>query len=149
MPTGGDGQHFRADCAGAANVKRGVTNHKHLLTAQFVFQNSAATVARNCGDLIAVFVIVGEGPGLKHVPKVVMAQFDFRTKPDIAREQTKHRRLRQSFQLCNEFVNPGTDAAFAFAQNVVKPAEYYDEGVIEDAPAMDIRRSLANDSDST
>ena len=54
MPAGGDGQHFGPDCPRATDVKGSVTNHQHLLTAQFVFQNSAATVARNCGYLIAV-----------------------------------------------------------------------------------------------
>ena len=35
--------------------------------------------------------------------------------------QPLHRRVRQGSQLCDELVNPGTDSAFAFAQNVIKP----------------------------
>src|SRR6267378_5493594 len=121
MPTGGDGQHFRADGARATDVQGSVTNHQNLVTAQFAFQNPAATVASNRSDLISVFVVIGEGPGLKCLPKMVMAQFDFRAQSNITSKQPKHRRVRQGSQICDEFVNPGTDAARAFAQNVIKP----------------------------
>src|SRR6266436_4035418 len=117
MPTGGDGQHFGADCARATDVQGSVTNHQNLVTAQFAFQNPAATVASNRGDLISVFVVIGEGPGLKCLPKMVMTQLDFRAQSDIAGEQPKHRRVGQGSQVCDEFLNPGTDGAFAFAQN--------------------------------
>ncbi len=61
-PSGGNSQDSRAYRATASDVQRRVANDQDLVARQIFPQQPGAALMRDGGNLIAVFMIVGEGP---------------------------------------------------------------------------------------
>ena len=76
---------------------------------------------RHSGNLVALFVVVGERASLEDVPEIEVAQLDLGTEPDVAREQAEQGRLRQFLQFANKIPHARTQLGLAGAQDVVEP----------------------------
>src|SRR6266496_4562024 len=117
----GDRQHPGIDGASALNVVGRVADDQDFLTTERGIQKTAAAAPSDGGDFIAIFMIVGECPGLEDVPQIIMAQFDLRAQPDVAGQQTNRRRLGKPPKLMNEFADATEDTALRLRQQVIKP----------------------------
>src|ERR1043166_2298767 len=102
-----DGQDSGVDGASAFNVVGRVADYQDLLTAQGRAQQLAPPLLSDSGDLVAVFVIIGEPAGLENFPELITANLDLRAKSDVTRQQTDGGRLRKRVQLTDEFPDAG------------------------------------------
>jgi hypothetical protein len=121
MSAGGYGEDFRANGPPAANVQGGVANQDDLLASDFGAKHAGAALERDARDLVAIFMIIGEGARYELLPEVEVAQFDFGTELDVAREQAEEWWFRQGFQFAEERPDARTFFGFALGEEVVEP----------------------------
>ena len=112
-----------------------VADDQHLVPAQVLPEDAAAALMRHGGDLVALFVVVGEPAGLKDLPEIEVAQLDLRAEPDVAGEQAEQRRLRQRLQFADEFPHARTELGLAVAQDMVQPEDVTLEEPLQSSPA--------------
>src|SRR5204863_8660727 len=116
--TRGHGKNPGADRSGAANIERRIADHQHFSTPQRALKDVAPTIARDGGDAVALFMIVGEGAGLKVIPQPEMPQLDFGAEANVAGEQAEHRRLVQGLALFDKAQDAFANVAVAMPQNL-------------------------------
>jgi hypothetical protein len=97
--------------ARARDVQRRVADDEHFVTAQLFAEQRFAAPLRNGGDLVAFHRVVREGACLKLFPQAEAPQLDLRAKPNIAREQADHGRLRQGAQIVQPVPDTGMHSA--------------------------------------
>ena len=83
--------------------------------------------------MVAVFLVVRKRAGLENLPELEVAEFDFRSEPDVTGQQANRRRLGQRVQLMNEFPDSGENTTPRLRQQVVEPE---DVGVEEAAEIL-------------
>ena len=118
---GGNSQNFCSNKFSAADVKWRITNHDDFLCHQIFPEHTFAAFKRGGSNVIAVFIVVGKSAELKNFPKPEAAQLDFRAQPDVAGEQSKHRRIRQRLQVADEFAHAVAYVAVTVRKNMVEP----------------------------
>src|SRR5437016_8289058 len=143
------GERFGANMLGAANVQRGVTDHEDLVAGQDFIEQTAAAQFGDGGDLIAVFVVVGECAGLENLPQLEAAQLDFSAQPDVAGQQADSRRPGQRMELMDELPNAGQNDAPGRRQQRIEPEYVAIEEAAEIFPRrldLVLQEKLARDS---
>src|SRR5205807_823497 len=117
---GRHGERLRADGPGALDIVLRVADDENLVAAQMVAEQQVAALSGDGGDVIAVFVIVRERARLENLPKLEVAEFDFRAQPDVAGQQTNRRRPGQRVELMNEFPDAGIHASARLRQQAIE-----------------------------
>lgn len=123
MSAGGHCQNFRANGPPTANVQRGVANHHDVPTGDLSAEHTGAPLQRDARDLVAIFMVIGEGARRELLPEIEVAQFDFGTELDVAREETEEGWLGQGLQLAEERPDARTFLGFAPGEEVVEPED--------------------------
>src|ERR1035437_1720851 len=118
---GGHGQNFCANRASATDVKWRAANDEDFFAAQILLERAAGALPGGHGDLIAVFVVVGERAGFKQIPQTEVAELDFRAESDVAGEQSEHGRLGERLQGADKFTDAGAGCGLVARQNMIEP----------------------------
>ena len=63
-----DGQDASADGLGAVDVERGIAYDEDFVAGQFAIDELICPIARDSGDLTAVFAVIAEAAGLEVIP---------------------------------------------------------------------------------
>lgn len=120
---GGHRQNIGPDRATTLDVQRRVANDNDFLPAQLTAKQFRPAPMGRVRDLIPLFVVVGKCARDEFLPQIEVPQLDLCAKPDISREQTERRRIRQRLQIVDQFPDAGTGLRFTLGQNVVEPED--------------------------
>ena len=85
---GRHGERLRSNGPGALDIVRRVADDENFFIAQMAAEQQVTPLSGDGGDVVAVFVIVRERAGLENLPKLEVAEFDFRAEPNVAGQQT-------------------------------------------------------------
>src|SRR5215469_8716061 len=87
ISTGRDSDCYRAECPGAGDIFRGVTDYKNVLLGELSIKGSFRSPLSNRTELISIGVIVSKSAKTESVPNTMSCQFDLSAATDVAGQQ--------------------------------------------------------------